>query len=68
MGTVLTGIAAAIVLAVGLGVFLAQDPKLAWQAYSTTSARVDDPGNNLVGPRWNGQNNATAADGGHKSG
>lgn len=68
MRVVLTGIAAAIVLAVGLGLYLASDPKLAWQAYSTTSTRMDDPGTNLVGPRWTGENNVTAATGGNKSG
>jgi hypothetical protein len=68
MRIVLTGIIAAIVLAAGLGAFLASNPKLAWQAYSTTSTRMDDPGSNLVGPRWNGENNITAADGAHKPG
>ena len=68
MRMVLTGIAAAIVLAIGLGVYLASDPKLAWQAYSTASVRMDDPGSNLVGPRWSGENNVTSADGGSKSG
>jgi hypothetical protein len=65
---VLTGIAAAIVLAIGLGMFLASNPKLAWQAYTTTSTRVDDPGHNLVGPRWTGINSVTAAEGDNKSG
>jgi hypothetical protein len=65
---VLTGIAAAIVLAAGLGYFLAENPKPAWQTFSTTSTRVDDPGHNLVGPRWTGENSGTAAEGGNTSG
>ena len=55
MNIVLSGIAAALVLGVVAAFALrgAQEP--AYEAYSTSSTRVDDPGHNLVGPRWNGR-------------
>lgn len=56
MKALLTGIVVAIVLAVGAGYFLTSESRLAWQAYSTNSVRVGDPGSNLVGPRWTGEN------------
>lgn len=36
---------------------LAQGQEPAYQAYTGSGARVGDPGNNLVGPAWNGMNN-----------
>jgi hypothetical protein len=56
MKVLLTGIAAAVLIAWAIGAFLPLAPKLAWQAYSSTSARVGDPGSNLVGPGWTGEN------------
>jgi hypothetical protein len=55
MNIVLSGIAAALVLGVVAAFALrgAQEP--AYETYSTSSTRVDDPGYNLVGPRWNGR-------------
>ena len=55
MNIVLSGIAAALVLAVlaGFGLRAVQEP--AYRAYSTSGTRVGDPGYNLVGGRWNGQ-------------
>ena len=61
MKMVLTGIVVAIVVATGLGYLLAMDPTPAWQTYSTTSTRVGEPGNNLVGPRWSGENRIQTA-------
>lgn len=49
------GIAAAILVGAAIGVIFPLEPKLAWQAYSSTSARVGDPGSNLVGPGWTGE-------------
>jgi len=57
MGMIVTGIAAAFVIAIGASyVARAQgDDRPAWQVYSTSSTRVDDPGQNLVGPGWTGE-------------
>ncbi len=55
MRVLVSGIAAAILVALAIGVFLPLEPKLAWQAYSSTSARVGEPGSNLVGPGWTGE-------------
>ncbi len=60
MKMIFIGIIVAIVVAAGLGYFLGMDPTLSWQAYSTASTRVEDPGSNLVGPRWTGLNAAPA--------
>ena len=54
MGMILTGIVLAVAIAIGAGYFLPKDQKTAWQAFSTTSVRVGEPGNNLVGPGWEG--------------
>ena len=54
MNVVLTGIAAAIVLGIVAALVLRTDRTLAWEAYSTSSARVGDPGYNLVGKNWTG--------------
>lgn len=55
MGAVLSGIAVAVVIAVGASFVLRgeQQPP-AWQVHSTESTRVGDPGHNLVGPGWTG--------------
>jgi hypothetical protein len=55
MKMLLAGIAAAILAAVVIGAFLPVDPKLAWQAFTSTNVRVGDPGSNLVGPDWTGE-------------
>ena len=40
----------------GVAAFLlSATQKRAYEAYSTTGARVSEPGHNLVGPNWNGQ-------------
>ena len=54
MNIVLTGIAAAVVLGIVAAFVLQADVKPAWEAYSTSSARVGDPGYNLVGKNWTG--------------
>jgi hypothetical protein len=55
MNIVISGVVAAVVLGVVAAFALrgAQEP--AYEAYSTSGPRVDDPGYNLVGPRWNGR-------------
>lgn len=54
MSAIVSGIVAAVVLAI-IGAFVLssiQEP--AYRAYSTSSTRVDDPGYNLVGEQWTG--------------
>lgn len=55
MNIVLSGIAAAIVLGVVASLVLRAEQKPAWEAYSTSSTRVGDPGYNLVGKSWSGE-------------
>jgi hypothetical protein len=57
MGMILTGIVGAIVIAIGASYFLRAEgqDRPAWQVYSSSSVRVDDPGQNLVGPAWTGE-------------
>jgi hypothetical protein len=51
---ILASIAVAVVLAVAASFVLDATQKPAYQVYSTSGARVGDPGNNLVGPNWSG--------------
>jgi hypothetical protein len=55
MGMILAGIVVAIAIAVGAGYLMNVEQTPSWQAYSTSSTRVGDPGHNLVGPAWTGQ-------------
>jgi hypothetical protein len=55
MNIVLTGIAAAIVLGLVAAFVMRAERTPAWEAYSTSSARVGDPGYNLVGKNWSGE-------------
>jgi hypothetical protein len=55
MGVILSGIVVAVALAIGAGVILRGEQELAWEVYSTSSTRVGDPGENLVGPNWSGE-------------
>jgi hypothetical protein len=53
MKTIILALVAAIALG-GLAAYvLADNQRLAYQAYATSGARVT-PTDNLVGPRWNG--------------
>lgn len=56
MGMIVTGIVAAIAIAIGASYFVdtRDDNPPAWQVYSTSSARVGNPGHNLVGTNWTG--------------
>jgi hypothetical protein len=60
---ILTGIVVAIAIAIGAGYFLlsTQQQRPAWQVYSSDSTRVGDPGHNLVGQRWTGDQGGTSA-------
>lgn len=55
MKTILLAIVAAAILGIGAATILGQNQKLAYEAYSTSGARVSEPGHNLVGPRWTGE-------------
>ncbi len=58
MGVVISGIVLACVIGLGAGFFFlnTQDNQPSWQVYqSTQSARVGDPGDNLVGKNWTGE-------------
>lgn len=61
MGVILMGIIIAIAIAMGAGYFLPKEQKQAWQVYSTTSTRVGDPGENLVGSGWTGESTVAQA-------
>jgi hypothetical protein len=60
MRVLVTGIVAAVLIAAAIGALLPLEPELAWQAYSSTSARVGAPGSNLVGPGWTGVNHPSS--------
>lgn len=62
MGMILTGIVVAIAIAFGAGYYLRTEQKAAWVVNSTSSTRVGDPGENLVGPGWTGEAEPTATD------
>jgi hypothetical protein len=62
MGVILTGIVIAIAIAIGASYVMRVDDKPAWQAYSTSSTRVGDPGRNLVGADWAGDSQNDAVD------
>jgi hypothetical protein len=55
MGVILGGIVSVVVLAIGAGYILRAEQEPAWQVYSTESARVGNPGQNLVGPDYTGE-------------
>ncbi|HLT77518.1 MAG TPA: hypothetical protein VKZ87_09040 [Ferrovibrio sp.] len=52
MKVVIAGIALAVAIGIAVGLTLPSAREPAWQAFSTSSTRVDDPGSNLVGPDW----------------
>lgn len=54
MRALISGIVAAIAFGVIAALVLSNVREPAYQAYSTTSARVGDPGSNLVGKSWSG--------------
>lgn len=55
-----SGLVAAIVLGVAAGVILrgAQDP--VYESYSSSSVRIGEPGDNLVGRSWSGNPSVSA--------
>ena len=61
MGVILVAIVVAIAIAIGAGVYMRSDQEPSWQAYTASGVRVGDPGSNLVGPGWTGENQPGAA-------
>ena len=59
MKTIILAVVASIALGAVAAYLLAENQKLAYQAYSTTGARVT-PTDNLVGPNWTGTPNPKA--------
>jgi hypothetical protein len=54
MRALISGIVAAIAFGVIAGFLLSTLQEPVYEAYSTTSTRVGDPGSNLVGRAWPG--------------
>jgi hypothetical protein len=54
MKVILGAILVAIVLGVGAALVLNTTQRPAYEVYSTSGARVGDPGHNLVGENWSG--------------
>jgi hypothetical protein len=52
MRAIFSGIALALAIAVIAGFVLAEVQKPSFEAYTTPSVRIGDPGENLVGPNW----------------
>ena len=63
MGMIVTGVVTAFVIAIGASYVVGaqRDDRPVWQVYSTSSSRVGDPGENLVGPGWTGEGEVGAA-------
>lgn len=59
MKVILASILTAVVLAIGASFILDATQRPAYQAYSTSGARVGDPGKNLVGPDYSAKPNRT---------
>jgi hypothetical protein len=54
MQIIVTSIVVALLLAAGAGLVLSGTQKPTYQARVMPSVRIDDPGENLVGPDWSG--------------
>ena len=55
MKSFVLALVAAAVLSSAAAALMISSQKLAYQAYTTSGARVSDPGHNLVGPNWTGE-------------
>lgn len=64
MRSVLGGIGAAIVLAAFAAWLVPRLQEPAYEAYATSSARVGNPGENLVGRHWTGEGETRSEHGG----
>jgi uncharacterized protein YxeA len=54
MKTILLAVVAAVLIGAGAAALLSTTQKTAYVAYTTSGARVSEPGHNLVGPAWTG--------------
>lgn len=54
MGVIISGIVAAVVIAVGAGFVLTAARQPVYQSQPMPTVRVGDPGTNLVGQDWSG--------------
>ncbi|HYF52901.1 MAG TPA: hypothetical protein VEA41_01430, partial [Salinarimonas sp.] len=54
MKVIIASAVAALLLGISAALLLNAVQEPAYQAYSTTGARVGEPGANLVGPNWSG--------------
>ncbi len=57
MRMILMAVIAALALGAVASFVLNREQRPAYEAYSTSSTRVGDPGENLVGRNWNGLKN-----------
>ena len=55
MKIILASLVAAVVIAVGAAYVLNAEQRPAYEAFTTSGARVGDPGHNLVGDKWDGR-------------
>jgi hypothetical protein len=62
MRTLVSGIVAAIVIAIAAGFILRSIEEPVHDVYASPSTRVGDPGTNLVGRAWTGDPTVTIAD------
>lgn len=56
MKVIALSVIAALVLGLGAALALRSAQRPAYEVYSTSSTRLSDPGDNLVGKTWNGLN------------
>ena len=56
MRAFIASVLVAIAIAIGSAFVLNADNRPVYEAFSTSGARVSDPGHNLVGDRWSGLN------------
>lgn len=54
MKAFISGLVAAVVLAIVAGVALSAVAEPAYKAFATSEVRVGNPGHNLVGSNWSG--------------
>jgi hypothetical protein len=55
MKIILASLLAAVVIAVGAAYVLNAEQRTAYETFTTSGARVGDPGHNLVGDKWDGR-------------
>ena len=58
MNAIFSGIVIALGVAVLAAFVLSETQRTSFDVYKTQSVRLGDPGHNLVGPKWTGENNA----------